>query len=41
MIVAGGDGTLNEAVNGIFLQKTCSPEELPLAWFRLEPAMTG
>lgn len=28
LIVAGGDGSLNEAVNGIFQQKYCPPEEI-------------
>ena len=38
LIVAGGDGTLNEAVNGIFLQKTCSPEEITIG---MVPVGTG
>lgn len=38
LIVAGGDGTLNEAVNGIFTQNTCSPEEIVLGMI---PVGTG
>jgi YegS/Rv2252/BmrU family lipid kinase len=38
LIVAGGDGTLNEAVNGIFSQTICPPEEITLGMI---PVGTG
>ena len=38
LIVAGGDGTLNEAVNGIFSQSICSPEEITIGMI---PVGTG
>lgn len=38
LIVAGGDGTLNEAVNGIFTQTACSPEEITIGMI---PVGTG
>jgi len=38
IITIGGDGTLNEVVNGIFTDSTCPPEEISLA---LIPVGTG
>ena len=38
LIVAGGDGTLNEAVNGIFKQTACLPEEITIG---IIPVGTG
>ncbi|MFY9154242.1 MAG: diacylglycerol kinase family protein [Prolixibacteraceae bacterium] len=38
LIVAGGDGTLNEAVNGIYTQNSCAPEEIVLGMI---PVGTG
>lgn len=37
-IVAGGDGTLNEVLNGVFLQKTCLPEDVVIGMI---PVGTG
>lgn len=38
LIVAGGDGSLNEAVNGIFQQTACQPEEITIGMI---PVGTG
>ena len=38
IIVVGGDGTLNEVVNGVYLQDTCKAEEMILAMI---PVGTG
>lgn len=38
LIIAGGDGTLNEAVNGIFSQTVCLPEEITIGMI---PVGTG
>lgn len=38
LIIAGGDGTLNETVNGIFSQSVCLPEEITVGMI---PVGTG
>lgn len=38
LIIAGGDGSLNEAVNGIFLQSNCNPENITVGMI---PVGTG
>ncbi|MFP4527198.1 MAG: diacylglycerol/lipid kinase family protein [Candidatus Kapaibacterium sp.] len=38
IIVVGGDGTLNEAVNGIFAQESCDPTEVTIG---IMPVGTG
>ena len=38
LIVTGGDGTLNEVVNGIFTQTSCSPDEITVGMI---PVGTG
>jgi len=38
LIIAGGDGSLNEAVNGIFQQMVCPPEEITVGMI---PVGTG
>lgn len=38
LIVAGGDGSLNEVVNGIFQQSTCNPENITIGMI---PVGTG
>lgn len=38
IIIVGGDGTLNEVVNGVFLNKHCSPKDIKLG---LIPVGTG